>query len=96
MLCSRGYCDKSISNQEVAGVSATESSLCVKGLELTAASMLIKVVFKCSSVCLDCPNTFHRQRFTHPIILSHHPPHQTARGAIYFQIMSLRAGICGP
>jgi hypothetical protein len=68
--------------RKCAGVSAAKSSPCVTGLQLTAASMLIKVVFSCSSVSLDYPNTFRRQCFIMPTICSHHPPHQAARGAI--------------
>ena len=49
------------------GVGAAESSPFLMGLELTASSLLIKVVFSCSSVSLDCPDTFHR-RFTVPSI----------------------------
>jgi len=79
--------------RKCAGVSATEPSPCEMGLELTAASMIIKVLFNCSSVSLDCHNTFHRQRFTVPIILSDHPPHQAARGAINFQTKPLWASI---
>ena len=59
--------------RKCAGVRAAESSPCVMGLELTAASMLIKVVFNCSSVSLDCPSTFPRQRFTVPTILPTKP-----------------------
>ena len=72
-----------------------EFSTCVMGLELTATSVLIKVVFNSSSARLDCPNTFRRQRFTVPIILSLYAPHQAARGAINFRTMPLWARIDG-
>ena len=73
--------------RKCAGVSAAESSPCVVGLELTAASMLTNVVFSCSSVSLDCPNTFRRQHFIVPTILSH----QAAPGAINFHTLPLWA-----
>ena len=44
--------------KKCAGVSAAESSPCVMGLVLTAASVLIKAVFSCSPVSLDCPILF--------------------------------------
>jgi len=52
----------------------------VKGRELMAAS------FFSSYTCLF-PKTFLKQRLVVPTISSHHPPHQTARGTMNFQVM---------
>ena len=72
--------------KKCSGVRASKSPLYVIGLQFKAALMLISVVLICSSVKLDCPSTFRRQRFTVPTIRSHLPPHHAARGAINFQI----------
>jgi len=56
-------------------------------LEFRAASMLTRVVANSSSVACDRPNTFLGQLFVVPIILSHHPPHQAALGAMNFHVM---------
>ena len=73
--------------RKCAGVKCSASSPREIGLEFTAASMLTRVVLSCSSVSHDWPNTFRRHRLTMPTILSHHPPHQAARGAMNFQVM---------
>jgi len=73
-------------HRKCAGVNASSVS-CVMGLEFRAASMLTRVVANSSSVACDRPNTFLRHLFVVPIILSHHPPNQTALGAMNFHVL---------
>ena len=72
--------------RKCAGVNAPASSACTMGLELMAASIATRVVFRPSSETCSRPSTLRRQRFVVPIILSHHP-YQAALGAINFQPM---------
>ena len=73
--------------RKCAGVNAPESSsACKIGLELIAAPIATRVVFSPSETW-DQPSTLRKQRFVVPTILSHHPPHQAALGAMNFQLM---------
>ena len=49
--------------------------------------MLTRVVANYPSVACDCPNNFLRNLFVVPIMLSHHPSHQAALGAMNFHVM---------
>jgi len=72
--------------RKCAGVNASSVS-CDMGLGFRAASMLTRVVANYPSVACDCPNNFLRNLFVVPIMLSHHPSHQAALGAMNFHVM---------